>query len=238
MGPLTRSGKQVFLFFLLLTLTISATYAQTPPFIGQCAATSVPAPVRTEGLTERLGDIQIQCSGSNPGSVLAGNLTVALPVSITNRIGSNNLASDLLLSVDFGSGFVTLPTAAQINGNTIAFNGLSITAPASGGFTLRISNLRAAVAQFGATSNTPVRASIQSSFAIGSTQEIFHIMPFIRRGRLAVSTRGRTSTTTTTNWSRYYSITTCSDLVMENRNENRNKDQYCPAKSGHFSFSR
>src|SRR3954470_8695977 len=106
MGPLTRSGKhQAFLFLLLLCSTFSAIYAQTPPFTGQCVAISVPAPVRTEGLTERLGDIQIQCSGSNPGSVLSGNLTVALPLSITNRIGSNNLASDLLLSVDFGSGF-------------------------------------------------------------------------------------------------------------------------------------
>src|SRR5881275_51521 len=106
MGPLTRTGKQVFLVFLFLGITISATYAQAPPFTGQCSATSVPVPVRTEGLTERLGDIQIQCSGSNPGSVLAGNLTVALPVSVTNRIGSNNLVSDPLLSADFGTGFV------------------------------------------------------------------------------------------------------------------------------------
>src|SRR5581483_5224272 len=97
MGPLTRSGKQLFLLFTLLSLTISVTCAQTPSFSGQCAATSVPAPVRTEGLTERLGDIVIQCSGSNSGAVLAGNLTVALPVSVTNRIGSNNQASDLLL---------------------------------------------------------------------------------------------------------------------------------------------
>jgi uncharacterized protein (TIGR03437 family) len=163
MGPLTRSGKQVFLFFLLLSFTICATYAQTPPFTGQCVATSVPVPVRTEGLTERLGDIQIQCSGSNPGSVLAGNLTVALPVSVTNRIGSNNTATDLLLSVDYGTGFVTLPAAAQILGNTIAFNGLSFTNPASGVFTIRISNLRAAIAQLGALTNVPVRAQLAFS---------------------------------------------------------------------------
>src|SRR4051812_30602585 len=102
MGPLTRTGKQLFLSLLFLTLTVSATYAQTPPFFGQCSVTSVPVPVRTEGLTERLGDIHIQCSGSNPGAVLAGNITVALPVSVTNRVGSNNLVSDQLLSVDSG----------------------------------------------------------------------------------------------------------------------------------------
>src|SRR6476646_3297740 len=147
MGPLTRSGKQAFLFLLLLSFTIRAIYAQAPPFVGLCSATSVPFPVRTEGLTERLGDIQIQCSGSNPGSVLAGNLTVSLPVSVTNRVGSNNTSSDVLLSVDYGTGFVALPTAGQISGNTIAFNGLSFTTPASGVFTFRISNIRAAIAQ-------------------------------------------------------------------------------------------
>src|SRR4051812_3646786 len=160
MGPLTRSGKQVFLLFLLLSISISATYAQAPPFLGQCVSTSVPAPVRTEGLTERLGDIQIQCSGSNPGAVLAGNITVALPVSVTNRIGSNKPTSAFLLSVYSGSGFVRLPIAAQIPGNTAFFTAVSVTPPASGTFTLRISNLRAAVAQLGATNNVAVRAQI------------------------------------------------------------------------------
>jgi len=112
--------------------------------------------------------------------VLAGNLTVALPVSVTNRIGSNNTASDLLLSVDYGTGFVTLPAAAQIFGNTLAFNGLSFIAPASGGFSIRISNLRAAIAQLGALTNTPVRAQLsfsgtqiplnQSALTVGLTQ--------------------------------------------------------------------
>ena len=180
MGPLTRTGRHCFLLFLVLGLTISATYAQTPPFIGQCVASSVPAPVRTEGLTERLGDIQIQCSGSNPGAVLAGNLTIALPVSVTNRISSTNLSSDLLLSVDYGSGFVTLPTAAQISGNTVVLNALSFTTPPSGVFTFRISNLRAAVAQLGASTNIPVRAQLafigtqipltQSVLTVGVTQ--------------------------------------------------------------------
>jgi len=112
--------------------------------------------------------------------VLAGNITVALPVSVTNRIGSNNLTSDLLLSVDSGSGFVPLPIAAQILGNTAVFNAVSVTTPASGTFTLRISNLRAAVAQLGATTNIAVRAQIsfigtqipltQSALTVGVTQ--------------------------------------------------------------------
>ena len=45
-----------------------------------------PISVRAEGLTERLGDIVLQCSGSNPGTVFSGNFTLFLPVTITNRV--------------------------------------------------------------------------------------------------------------------------------------------------------
>ena len=65
----------------VLTVAISATYAQTLPTSGTCAVSAVPNLVRAEGLTERMGDILLQCSGSNPGSVLSGNLSVFLPVN-------------------------------------------------------------------------------------------------------------------------------------------------------------
>src|SRR5438067_52352 len=160
MVPLTRSGKQVFFPFALLIYTFSAAYAQTPAFNGQCAVTSVPVPARAEGLTEKTGDILLQCSGSTPGAVLAGNLTVALPVSVTNRIGSTNLASEVVLSADLGSGFVPLPTAPQILDRTVIFNGLSLTTPASGRIGLRISNIRAAVSQLSGSSGGRVQAQI------------------------------------------------------------------------------
>src|ERR1035438_7440417 len=108
MVHLTRSIDRLIRLLTLPVLTICATYAQTLPVSGRCAVSAVPSQVRAEGLTERMGDIVLQCSGSNPGAVLSGNLSIFLPVSITNRVDSNssNLTHDAILSVDFGSGFV------------------------------------------------------------------------------------------------------------------------------------
>src|SRR6266849_3838783 len=108
MEPPIRIGKRLCPLALLF-LAVCATSAQTVPFSGRCAVTSVPVQVRSEGVTERLGDILLQCSGSNPGTVLSGNLTLFLPVNITNRVDQNNLTRDAVVSVDSGSGFV--PTA-------------------------------------------------------------------------------------------------------------------------------
>ena len=123
--------------------------------------TAVPNQVRSEGLTERMGDIVLQCSGSNPGAVLTGSLAVALPVAITNRINSNNQATDAVISADLGGGPVPLPVAGQVSGNILTFPGLSITVPASGNFTIRISNVRAAVHLLGAINTQPIQASLQ-----------------------------------------------------------------------------
>src|SRR5215475_5203204 len=147
MGPFPRGGRWLRAALPLLILTISATYAQTLPVSGQCAVTSVPNQVSTEGLTERMGDIILQCSGSNPGAVLSGNLSVFLPASITNRLNTANQAPDAVLSADVGSGFVPLPVQGLVSNTLLAFNGLSVTVPASGNFSLRISNIRAAVNQ-------------------------------------------------------------------------------------------
>jgi uncharacterized protein (TIGR03437 family) len=104
-----------------------------------------------------MGDIVLQCSGSNPGTVLSGNLTVSLPVGITNRVDSNNQTLDAVLSVDYGSGFVPSRTG-QVTGGSIAFNGISFTVPASGNLAIKFSNIRAAVGAL-----PSVTASISSS---------------------------------------------------------------------------
>jgi uncharacterized protein (TIGR03437 family) len=112
-----------------------------------------------------MGDILLQCSGSNPGAVLSGNLSVFLPVSITNRVDSNssNLTHDAILSVDFGSGFVPTGIAGQIANQIIAFNGLSITVPSSGKLSIKISNLRAAIHESGVVQPHPIQAQLAFS---------------------------------------------------------------------------
>src|SRR5579871_1796051 len=163
MGPFSRGAFRLLSLATLLISIIYSTKAQTPlPVSGKCAVTAVPTQVRAEGLTERMGDINLQCSGSNPGAVLTGNLSVILPINITNRIdsASSNLTHDAVLSVDYGMGPVPTGIAGQISNALIAFNGLNITIPTSGSFTIRVSNIRAAVHEVGVQQPQPIRAQI------------------------------------------------------------------------------
>jgi uncharacterized protein (TIGR03437 family) len=142
MGPHTLTGKRAVPLVALLALAIGPALAQTQP---SCVVTAVPLPVRAEGLTERVGDILLQCSGYTPGAALSGNLTVfLLGVSITNRVDANNQTQDLVLFVDYGSGFVPTRTGL-VTAGSIAFNGLNFIVPASGNLAIRFSNIRAAV---------------------------------------------------------------------------------------------
>ncbi len=115
-----------------------------------------------------MGDILLQCSGSNPGAVLSGNLTIFLPVSITNRVDANNQTQDAVLFVDYGSGFVPSGIAGQVAGGSIAFNGISFTVPPSGNLGIKISNIRAAV---GAVASVTANIS-SSSIPISQSQVV------------------------------------------------------------------
>ena len=164
MGPHTPIGKRAFLLAAVFALAGSPSFAQTQ---SSCAVSSVPLQVRAEGLTERMGDILLQCSGWKPGAVLSGNLTIYLPASITNRVDANNQTVDTVLFVDYGSGFVPSGTG-QVAGGSIAFNGISFTVPPSGNLKIEISNIRAAVGAL-----TQVMASISStSIPISQSQVV------------------------------------------------------------------
>src|SRR6185312_10194476 len=133
MAPLTPIGRRALARVLPLCVLACAAHAQTSSFNGRCQVTSAPVQVRAEGLAERVGDIFLQCSGATPGSVFNGNLTIFLPVSITNRVDAANLTRDAVVSIDTGGGPVPAVAAGQVSGNSISFNGLSFTASAGGG---------------------------------------------------------------------------------------------------------
>jgi uncharacterized protein (TIGR03437 family) len=167
-----RSGERSLVFVALLTLGISAAYAQSQPVSGICVTSSVPPTVRAEGLAERMGDLILQCSGSTAGAVITSNYTITLPVSVTNRIDNNNLTTDAVLSVDYGLGYVPTTVPGLVNGNSISFNGATITVPASGNFNLKFSNIRADVHQLTGTTPAPVTADISSALQITQGQAI------------------------------------------------------------------
>ena len=120
----------------------------------------MPHKVRAAGVTEQMGDIVLQCSGSYPGATLSGNLTVFLPVNITNRVDSNNLTQDAILLVDYGTGFAPSGIPGKVSNQNIAFNGLNLTVPPSGNINLKITNLRANASQLGMSAPSKIAASI------------------------------------------------------------------------------
>src|SRR6516225_7728757 len=124
MEPFIPGSKRALIFLGLLQFSISVTFAQSPTS-ARCQVSTTPVSVRAEGLTERLGDVVLQCSGSIPGSAFSGNFALFLPVSVTNRVDSSNQTRDAVLSVDLGSGFVPTGIAGQVSANSISFNGLS-----------------------------------------------------------------------------------------------------------------
>jgi hypothetical protein len=51
-----------------------------------CDSTAVQAVVRTEGLTERLGEMVFTCTGNIPGGDVGASFSVYLNASVTNRV--------------------------------------------------------------------------------------------------------------------------------------------------------
>ena len=87
---------------LLAGLTMPAS-AQVPPF-GCTTSVSVAPIVRSEGYTEHVGDLVLNCTGGQPTTagqpVPQVNITVFLNTNITSRVLAVNLYDEALLLVD------------------------------------------------------------------------------------------------------------------------------------------
>jgi uncharacterized protein (TIGR03437 family) len=169
MGP-RYFPQRTLLYASSVFLSLITASAQSN-FNGRCQVVSAPLQVRTEGLTERFGDVTFVCTGGAPGSVLGGNLTMFFPVSVTNRVDQNNQTRDAVVSVDTGSGFAPSSVPGQVSANTISFNGLNFTAP-SGNINLKVSGIRGSVSQLGLNASAPIPVSISSSLPVNQSQII------------------------------------------------------------------
>jgi uncharacterized protein (TIGR03437 family) len=125
-----------------------------------CTAAAVNPLLRSEGVTERVGDIVLNCAGGTPGAVLAGNLTVFLGTNITNKITSDNIV-DVILTADQGNGPVLVGVPARLASNvSVVFTGVSLNLSPAGTLSLRISNLRGAANMFGGTGGQSIIARL------------------------------------------------------------------------------
>ena len=163
-----------------------------------CTPLASPLTVRSEGIAERVGEIQLSCSGGIPGTVFNSNLTFFLNVNVTNKLASNGTFTDVLLTIDTGSGPTPANVPAEPFGtDAVAFNGVTFTLPPSGGVTLQLTNLRADASQLGTGQEQAITATVAVSgsqgIAIGNNAQF--TVGFTQSGLLAsYSSNGVTCT--------------------------------------------
>ncbi len=136
-----------------------------------CTASAVTTNVRAEGLTEQVGDIALDCAGGAPGSSVTGNLSVILPVAVTNRINEESRAPDVTLTIDTGATPQTM-SATVSQPNRVNFNGLNFSVSPTGRAHLRISGIRIAATQLGFTSGMAVPVPIVAIITITGPQSV------------------------------------------------------------------
>lgn len=111
-----------------------------------CNVSGVPSLVRSEGVTERLGDIVLSCTG-RAGATISGNLTVSLNANITNRLSNGRV--DAALTADSGSGRFLVAGGQLLTPNQVVFPGVNIPIGPNGAVEIQVTNLRADVSPSG-----------------------------------------------------------------------------------------
>lgn len=139
-------AMRALVLYSFLLAPAAALYAQQGAILS-CQATANPPLVRAEGITERTGDISLNCFSGQPNAIITGNLNIFLNVPITNRIFSDNTV-DAVLLIDNGSGFQQTPVAPRPSSSGgLVWPGLSIQLSNQGRVDLKIQNVRAAASQ-------------------------------------------------------------------------------------------
>ena len=152
--------SRLFYPYFSLFLIISACGVANAQTILTCNSISVPPIVHTEGVTERIGDIVLNCSGGRPAAQITGNLSIFLSVNITNRVAGSTV-TDVVFTIDTGSGPQPVSVPGTITGpSSLVYNGVTFNLSATGTATLRIANVRAAANQLTPLANNSIQAFI------------------------------------------------------------------------------
>ncbi len=101
-----------------------------------CVTSATPPLVRAEGLTERIGDILLACTGTT-GNTLNANVTVGLNTNLTNRVSTSSTVTGVVFTIDSGLGPQPVLTPPLLVGpSTLAYNGVNLTFSAQGAVNL------------------------------------------------------------------------------------------------------
>ena len=141
--------------------TITPMAAQQPPVVPQitCDATAEPLIFRSEGLSERVGEIVLTCAGPSTGTVSA-SLTLGLSHSLGNKL-SGDFLQDTRVVAQTASGLQTLvSTGFLVSPTVVVFGSFSFIMPPSGQTSFVITGLRIAG---NPSNNSPVTVRLGTS---------------------------------------------------------------------------
>ncbi|MFN3323782.1 MAG: hypothetical protein ACK5AZ_09825 [Bryobacteraceae bacterium] len=148
-----RYGQKTFQSLFLLACATTAGWGQTANLT--CIGGASTPLVRSEGITERLGEITLNCLSSAGGGTFAGNLSVFVSGNVTNEIIGLDAAEARVLYEEGGTSVAGRVSAP----NTISFP-VSFVVPPVASVTLRIQNIRANVSGQGVTSANLITAAV------------------------------------------------------------------------------
>ncbi len=139
--------------FIAVTLSVHAQQLS-------CTTSAVPALIRSEGITERIGDILLNCSGAPAGTAVSASLTLFTTTVITNRINSAGNTDVQVVLETAGASQILNTTASLGSPSSVNISGINFTVPASGAAAIRITNLRVNAWQ---AAEQPIRVQIAST---------------------------------------------------------------------------
>ena len=150
----------MFRHFLKISAFFAAAFAADAQQIN-CSTSAVPALLRSEGITERAGDIILTCSGVPGGAQISAALTLfSTTTVITNRINSSGNTDVQVVLETAGAPQILNTTAALGSSSSINISGINFAMPASGLAAVRITNLRVNAWQ---AADQPIRVQIAST---------------------------------------------------------------------------
>ena len=150
----------MFRHFLKISTFFAAAFAAQAQQIN-CSTSAVPALLRSEGITERAGDIILTCSGVPGGAQISASLTLfSTTTVITNRINSSGNTDVQVVLETAGAPQILNTTAALGSSSSVNISGINFTMPASGLAAIRITNLRVNAWQ---AADQPIRIQIAST---------------------------------------------------------------------------